>query len=58
MKIRLLTARAGADFSQHAGDVVEVEDAEAIRMIAAEQAEPVREDPIERAVKRGKVERT
>ena len=58
MKIRLLVSRAGADFVQHRGEEIEVDTAEAARMIAAEQAEPVREEPVERAVKRGKAERT
>lgn len=50
MKVKLLTSRAGVDFSQSAGDIVEIGDAEAVRMIEAGQAEPVREARIERAV--------
>lgn len=51
MKIKLLVARSGATESQNAGDVIEVGDAEAIRMIEAGQAEPLRSAPVERAVK-------
>lgn len=50
MKIRLLTARAGVNFSQDRGEVIEVSDAEAVRMIEAGQAEPVRDVPVERSV--------
>lgn len=62
MKIRLLVSRAGAGFSQNRGDEIEVGEAEAMRMIAAGQAEDVdaspRDEPIERAVKRaGKAEK-
>ncbi len=42
MKIELLTARAAAGGSQNRGDVVEVSDAEAKRLIEAGQAVPVR----------------
>lgn len=50
MKIRLLTARAGVNFSQNRGEEIEVSKAEAIRMIEAGQAEPVRAAPVERTV--------
>lgn len=50
MKIKLLTSRAGVGFAQSRGEEVDVSDAEAIRMIEAGQAEPVREAPVERAV--------
>ncbi len=41
MKIKLLVSRVGANFSQSTGDVIDVPDAEAARMIAAAQAEPI-----------------
>ena len=55
MKIKLLTSRAGADFSQNVGDVVDVSDGEGKRMIDAGQAIPVANvvEP-ERAVRRGR----
>lgn len=39
MEIKLLVSRSGVDFSQNAGDVITVEEAEGLRMIAAGQAE-------------------
>lgn len=57
MKVKLLTARAGAMGSQNRGDEIEVTDAEAIRMIDAGQAEAVRSVTPERAVKRTKAEK-
>lgn len=58
MKVKLLVARATATGAENRGDVVEVSDAEAVRMIKAEQAEAVRavKTP-EKAVKRLKAER-
>ena len=41
MKIRLNTDRCGSGGMQYAGDVVEIEDREAMRLIASHQAEPV-----------------
>ena len=41
MKIKLLVSRAGLGISQNAGDVVQVENEEAARMIAAGQAEAI-----------------
>lgn len=41
MKVKLLISRAGSDFAQNAGDIVEVGEAEARRMVEAGQAEPV-----------------
>lgn len=55
MKIKMLTSRSDGLV---AGDVVDIEDAEAIRMIEAGQAQPVREVAVERAVKAKPVERT
>jgi predicted NAD/FAD-dependent oxidoreductase len=56
MKIRLLVARSGAGFSQARGEEIDVSQAEAMRMIAAGQAEEVGADPraakVERAVAR------
>lgn len=57
MKIRLLVSRAGPAGAQNRGDEIDVGDAEAIRMIAAGQAEPVREAPVERAVPNRKAEK-
>lgn len=57
MKVKLLTARAGAMGSQNRGDEIEVTDAEAIRMIDAGQAEAVRSVTPERAAKRTKAEK-
>jgi len=41
MLIKLLVSRAGVNFSQSAGEVLEIENAEAVRMIAVGQAEQV-----------------
>lgn len=58
MKVKLLIARATAHGSENRGDIVEVSDAEAVRMIAAEQAEAVRtQNAPEKAVKRSKAEK-
>lgn len=57
MKIRLLTSRAGVGFAQSRGEEVDVSDAEAIRMIEAGQAEPVRAPVVERAVAPAKREK-
>jgi hypothetical protein len=57
MKIKLLTSRAAATGSQDRGDIIETDDAEAIRMIKAGQAEPVAEVAVERAVARTKPEK-
>jgi hypothetical protein len=52
MKIRLLVARSGAGFSQARGEEIEVSEAEAMRMIAAEQAEQIGSDPRSKKVQR------
>ena len=57
MKIRLLVSRSGPAGAQNRGDEIKVGDAEAIRMIEAGQAEPTREAPVERAVKRPRAEK-
>lgn len=58
MQIKLLTARATATGSENRGDVIDVDNAEAIRMIEAGQAEAVRgkQEP-EKATKRAKAEK-
>lgn len=45
MKVKLLTSRGGPSGDQKAGDIIEVSDAEAIRLFEADppQAEPFRE---------------
>lgn len=59
MKIRLLVSRSGIDGAQSPGDEITVAQAEAIRMIKAGQAVPVREAPEpEKAVKRGRKRKT
>jgi len=57
MKIKLLVSRAGAMGTQDRGQEIDVSDAEAIRMIEAGQAEPVRARKVERTVKQPKGER-
>jgi hypothetical protein len=58
MKIKLLVSRATAAGAQNRGDVIDTTDAEAIRMIEAGQAEPMREAMPERAVKSAKFEKS
>lgn len=41
MKVKLLISRVGVNFSQNRGEIIEVDEAEAMRMIKADQAEPV-----------------
>ena len=43
MKIKLLVSRAGVDGAQNRGDIIDVSNDEAVRMIEADQAEPIRE---------------
>lgn len=57
MKIKLLVSRATATGSQDRGEVIEVADAEAIRMIEAGQAQPIAEIAVERAIPRAKAEK-
>lgn len=58
MKIKLLTSRATATGTENRGDIISVSEEEAIRMIDAGQAEPVREErQPEKAVKRSKFEK-
>lgn len=49
MKIKTLVSMAGVNFSWSPGDVVEVDDAEASRLITAELAVPVRDAETETA---------
>jgi hypothetical protein len=42
MKVRFLTCMVGADFVRNAGDVAELPDAEAARLIEGGVAEPVK----------------
>jgi hypothetical protein len=51
MKIELLVPRAAASGSQNRGDVIEVSDAEAVRMIEAGQAVAIRSVAPETAAK-------
>ena len=50
-KVKLLTSMAGIDFSHNQGDVIDCNEAEAVRFIAAGVAEPVEAVKVERAVK-------
>lgn len=43
MRVKLLTSRAGVDFSQSRGEIVEVSSDEGARLIAGGLAEPVRD---------------
>jgi F0F1-type ATP synthase membrane subunit b/b' len=53
MKIQLLQSRATATGAENRGQIIEVSDAEAVRMIEAGQAKPVREErKAEKAVKK------
>lgn len=56
MKIKLLVSRVGPAGAQNRGDVIEVGDAEATRMIEAGQAEPVRGSAPETTAKASKGE--
>lgn len=47
MKIKLLCSRSGVNFSQNAGDQIEVDEKEGLAMIAAGQAELI--EKVERA---------
>jgi hypothetical protein len=50
-KVKLLTSMAGIDFSHNQGDVIDCNEAEAVRFISAGIAEPVEAVKVERAVK-------
>ena len=47
MKVRLLTSRAGVNWFEDEGDVVEMSNSEALTMIRAGQAEAVTDEPAE-----------
>lgn len=52
LKIKMRTSMAGIDFALSSGDETDrFSDAEAARLIEAGYADPVREAPVERAVK-------
>lgn len=55
-KVKLLTSMAGINFSHNAGDVIDCNEAEAVRFIAGGIAEPINvpAQKIERAVKKVK----
>lgn len=58
MQVKLLQSRATAHGPENRGDVIDVSEAEALRMIEAGQAEPVRSAAApEKAVRRSKAER-
>lgn len=57
MKLKLLVSRAGLGHVQNRGDIIEVGPEEGARMIAADQAEMVREAVTERAVRAPKSEK-
>ena len=52
MNIKLLVSRASATGSQNRGDVIDVSNEEAKRMIEAGQAEPVRSVEPEKAIRK------
>lgn len=45
MKVKLLTSRVGTGFVQEAGEVIDLPPHEAERMIRAEQAEAINDQP-------------
>lgn len=51
-KVKLLTSMAGIDFSHNEGDIIDCNEAEAARFVAAGIAEPVSSPKVERAVKK------
>lgn len=54
-KVRLLTSMAGIDFSHNHGDIIDCNDAEAVRFVAAGIAEAIVAPKVERAVKKPNV---
>lgn len=59
MHVKMIQCQAGTDFVRNPGDVVEVSDAEAIRMIEAGIALPVRDNvPETTAAPHGSTEAT
>lgn len=57
MKVKLLIARAGVDFTQNVGDEIEVSAEEGKRLIEAGQAAPVRSSAPEKAVRKKTAEK-
>lgn len=51
MRVRLLISRAGKDFVQQRGDVIDVEPAEGKRLVDAGQALPEKEQKVETAMR-------
>lgn len=49
MRVKLTIGRAGTDFAQSPGDIIEVSNSEGARLIESEQAVPVVEDQRETA---------
>ena len=58
MKVQLLMSRSGPDGTQDRGDIIEVDDAEARRMIAAGQCIPLRTQRSEKTAKTSAAEKT
>lgn len=52
MKIKMLTSMSGPNDQRARGDEIDVEDAEAVRLIEAGFAEPVRSEEPETAVRK------
>jgi hypothetical protein len=51
MKVRMLVSQAGIDFVRNVGDEIEIADGEAMRLLAAGIAEPMRRSrTVEKAV--------
>lgn len=50
MKLKLLVSRSGPQGAQNAGEIIEAPQDEALRMVKAGQAEPVKE--VEKATKK------
>ena len=46
MKIKLLTARVGMDFSQTAGEIIDLPEDDANSLVSSGQAEPVEEKKV------------
>ena len=57
MKIKLLTNRVGANFSQSYGEIIDVADDEAWRMIEDGQAIPIVEEKKEKAIRKTREKR-
>ena len=49
MRVKLTTGRVGNGFSQDPGQVIEVSDAEARRLLASGQAEPANAEPAKKS---------